>query len=74
MSRTCRIFLLSLLVLGNAALLAQVIITSTVVGTVTDPQGAMVPGAHRDCEQAISSKKRELDRIPHFRLLEPVVK
>ena len=45
MSRTCRIFLLSLFVLGNTALSAQVIITSTVVGTVTDPQGAMVPGA-----------------------------
>jgi len=38
-------FLLPFCVLAATALLAQVIVTSTIVGTVTDPQGAVVPGA-----------------------------
>src|SRR5208337_7153 len=38
-------FLLPFCVLAATALLAQVIHTSTIVGTVTDPQGAVVPGA-----------------------------
>ena len=38
------VLLLAFCVLASA-LLAQVVITSTIVGTVTDPQGAVVPGA-----------------------------
>ena len=45
MFQSHRVFLLGLFVLGATALLAQVIITSTIVGTVTDPQGALVPRA-----------------------------
>lgn len=39
------LLLLGLVVLAASALLAQVIITSSIVGTVTDPNGSMVPGA-----------------------------
>jgi hypothetical protein len=39
------VFLLAFCVLAATVLLAQVIITSTIVGSVTDPQGAVVPGA-----------------------------
>ena len=38
-------FLLPFCVLAATALLAQVIITSTILGTVADPQGAVMPGA-----------------------------
>jgi len=37
--------LLALLVVLASALFAQVVITSTIVGTVTDPQGAVIPEA-----------------------------
>ena len=38
------VLLLAFCVLASA-LLAQVVITSTIVGMVSDPQGAVVPGA-----------------------------
>jgi hypothetical protein len=44
MRRDCGLFLLAFCVLATA-LFAQVIITSTIVGNVTDPQGAVIPGA-----------------------------
>ena len=37
--------LLAFFVLAATALLAQVVITSTIVGNVTDPAGAVIPGA-----------------------------
>ena len=45
MRRNHVVLLLAFCVLAATALLAQVVITSTVVGTVTDPQGAMVSEA-----------------------------
>lgn len=45
MRRNHGVLLLAFCVLAATALLAQVVITSTVVGTVTDPQGAMVSEA-----------------------------
>ncbi|MFZ0759332.1 MAG: carboxypeptidase-like regulatory domain-containing protein, partial [Candidatus Sulfotelmatobacter sp.] len=45
MRRNRCVFLLAFCVLAAAVLLAQVVITSTILGTVTDPQGAVVPGA-----------------------------
>src|SRR5208337_3141512 len=44
MRRDRGLFLLAFCVLATA-LFAQVIITSTIVGNVTDPQGAVIPGA-----------------------------
>ena len=41
-----RILLLAFCVLMATALSAQVVITSTILGTVTDPQGGVVVGAH----------------------------
>jgi len=38
-------FLAVFCVLAASILLAQVVITSTILGSVTDPQGAVVPGA-----------------------------
>jgi hypothetical protein len=38
-------FLLAFCLLAAGAVLAQVVITSTILGTVTDPQGAVIPGA-----------------------------
>ena len=43
--RNRRASLLAFFVLAATALLAQVVITSTIVGTVTDPQGAVIAGA-----------------------------
>ncbi|HUO17180.1 MAG TPA: TonB-dependent receptor [Verrucomicrobiae bacterium] len=45
MRRNFNLLLLVVCFLGPALLLAQVIITSTILGTVTDPQGAVIPGA-----------------------------
>lgn len=45
MRRNHGVLLLVFCALATTALLAQVVITSTVVGTVTDPQGAMVSEA-----------------------------
>jgi hypothetical protein len=45
MQRICRGLLFGLIVLVATGLLAQVVITSTIVGTVTDPQKAVVAGA-----------------------------
>ncbi len=45
MSPKRALFAVGLVVLLSSILIAQVVITSTVVGTVTDPQGATVPGA-----------------------------
>ncbi len=45
MRRNCRALLFGFFVLMATGLLAQVVITSTVVGTVTDPQGAVIPDA-----------------------------
>jgi hypothetical protein len=43
--RNYEVLLLGFVILAATVLLAQVIITSTIVGTVTDPQGAVVPSA-----------------------------
>ena len=49
MQRNCKwssiLLLFGLVAFTANVLWAQVIITSTIVGTVTDPNGAMVPGA-----------------------------
>src|SRR6201984_2548828 len=45
MQRYCKGLLFAGIVLVAAALFAQVVITSTIVGTVTDPQKAVVAGA-----------------------------
>ena len=45
MRRNCGLLLLGFCALAATALLAQVVITSTIVGTVTDPQGAVVADA-----------------------------
>ena len=46
MQRTRRAWLPALLIVLAAVVSAQVIITSTIVGTVTDPQGAVIVGAN----------------------------
>ena len=46
MSRNRALFMLSFCLFITAGLLAQVVITSTIVGTVTDPQKAVVAGAN----------------------------
>ena len=43
--RGTKIFRLGLFLMAATMLVAQVIITSTILGTVTDPHGAVVPGA-----------------------------
>ena len=45
MRRNCRGLLFGFFVLVATGLLAQVVITSTIVGTVTDPQGAVIADA-----------------------------
>src|ERR1700730_5256717 len=45
MRRNHRALLLAFCVLAGNMLLAQVVITSNVVGTVSDSQGAVIPGA-----------------------------
>ena len=40
------VLLLAFCILAAAVLLAQVVITSTILGTIADPQGAVVPGAN----------------------------
>ncbi|MGB6405817.1 MAG: carboxypeptidase-like regulatory domain-containing protein, partial [Candidatus Sulfotelmatobacter sp.] len=45
MRRSPWFFLLAFCVLTATALLAQVVITSTILGTATDPQGALIAGA-----------------------------
>ena len=45
MRRNCRALLFGFSILMATGLLAQVVTTSTIVGSVTDPQGAMVAGA-----------------------------
>lgn len=46
MRHRCGSLLIGLFLLLASALLAQVVITSTILGTVTDPQGAMIPDAN----------------------------
>jgi hypothetical protein len=46
MQKTHRVGLPGVFVALATAALAQVIITSTIVGTVSDPQGAVIPGAN----------------------------
>jgi hypothetical protein len=44
--RLCRcVFLFTFCILAAAVLLAQVVITSTILGNVADPAGAIIPGA-----------------------------
>src|SRR6202522_2791609 len=44
--RLCRcVFLFTFCVLAAAVLLAQVVITSTILGNIADPAGAVIPGA-----------------------------
>ena len=43
MRRDCCVLLLAFCVLAATALPAQVVITSTIVGTVTDTSGAALP-------------------------------
>ena len=45
MRRNRYVLLLAFCVLATTMLLAQVVITSTILGTVTDPQGAVIAGA-----------------------------
>jgi hypothetical protein len=45
MRRSPWLFLLTFCILTATALLAQVVITSTILGTATDPQGALIAGA-----------------------------